>query len=58
MVDSEGNDPCVVRDLYEKIVSLCARLEGKRSEQKCAKKVLEAIAGGSLLFSLTRCVCG
>ena len=33
----------IVRDLHEVIVSMCARLYGKRSANNRAKKALEAI---------------
>ncbi len=33
----------IVRDLHEVIVSMCARLYGKRSAQNRAKKALDAL---------------
>jgi predicted site-specific integrase-resolvase len=35
----------IVRDLHEVIVSLCARLYGKRSAKKRAKRAIEAATG-------------
>ncbi|CAB4242878.1 Predicted site-specific integrase-resolvase (fragment) [Methylacidimicrobium sp. AP8] len=43
MVDPDEMTDDIVRDLHEVIVSMCARLYGKRSAQNRAKKALKAI---------------
>ncbi|CAF0703940.1 hypothetical protein [Candidatus Methylacidithermus pantelleriae] len=44
LVDPNGMSDDIVRALDEVMVSLCARLYGKRSPRNCAKKAVEPIA--------------
>lgn len=43
VVDNEEIKDDIVRDLHEVIVSMCARLYGKRSAKNKAKRAIEAI---------------
>ncbi|CAB4242911.1 Predicted site-specific integrase-resolvase (fragment) [Methylacidimicrobium sp. AP8] len=43
MVDPDEMTDDIVRDLHEVIVSMCARLYGKRSARNRAEKALKAI---------------
>jgi len=45
VIDPEERKDDIVRDLHEVIVSLCARLYGKRSAKNRAKRALEAATG-------------
>lgn len=45
VVDPEEMKDDIVRDLHEVIVSLCARLYGKRSAESRAKRAIEAATG-------------
>ncbi|HSA77275.1 MAG TPA: IS607 family transposase, partial [Nitrospirota bacterium] len=45
VIDPEEMKDDIVRDLHEVIVSLCARLYGKRSAKNRAKRALEAATG-------------
>lgn len=47
VVDPDEMKDDIVRDLHEVIVSLCARLYGKRSAKNRAKRAVEAATGGS-----------
>jgi putative resolvase len=47
--DEMKND--IVRDLHEVIVSLCARLYGKRSAKNRAKRAIEAATGEPMVPS-------
>jgi predicted site-specific integrase-resolvase len=43
VIDTEELTDDIVRDLHEVIVSMCARLYGKRSAKNRAQKALDAI---------------
>jgi predicted site-specific integrase-resolvase len=43
VIEPEEMTDDIVRDLHEVIVSICARLYGKRSAKNRAKKALEAM---------------
>jgi predicted site-specific integrase-resolvase len=43
VIEPEEMTDDIVRDLHEVIVSMCARLYGKRSAKNRAKKALEAM---------------
>jgi predicted site-specific integrase-resolvase len=43
VIDSEDVNDDIVRDLHEVIVSMCARLYGKRSAKHRAEKALRAL---------------
>ena len=45
VIDAEELNDDIVRDLHEVIVSMCARLYGKRSAANRAKKAMEALHG-------------
>lgn len=45
VIDPEEMKDDIVRDLHEVIVSLCARLYGKRSAKNRAKRAMEAVQG-------------
>ena len=48
VIDPEEMKDDIVRDLHEVIVSLCARLYGKRSAKNRAKRAIEAATGNNL----------
>jgi predicted site-specific integrase-resolvase len=45
VIEKEETADDIVRDLHEVIVSMCARLYGKRSAANRAKKAMDALNG-------------
>ena len=45
VIEKEETADDIVRDLHEVMVSMCARLYGKRSAANRAKKAMEALSG-------------